>query len=188
MGISVPQGMEYLPMNTGGDLYLKHMKVAQEFATANRFVMLRIILDLIGQPYNAEHYFESVHNYIDLQDNICRKGAIAARAGERVVIPLNMAQGTIIGVGKGNLRYNNSAPHGAGRAHGRNEMKRQLRDGEVTMQAFTDSMAGIYSTSVHEGNIDESPMAYKRPEDILEFLLDTVDVKLIVSPIYNAKA
>ncbi len=190
MSINIMQGMEYLPMKLGGEDYLSHMRVAQEFATANRYVMMRIILDILGQPYNAEHYFESVHNFIG-PDNICRKGAISAYEGERVVIPLNMAQGTIIGTGKGNARYNFSAPHGAGRKYGRNEAKRKLndeQDTEMTMDEFKSRMDGIYSTSVVERNIDESPMAYKAPEDILPHLVETVDIKYFVQPIYNAKA
>lgn len=186
MNIRVPKGQEYLPMSRGGFEYLDDMKVAQEFASMNRAIMMDKILGILG--VRAIETIESVHNWISPEDDVCRKGAISAHEGERVLIPLNMRDGTIIGTGKGNKDYNNSAPHGAGRTGGsRSEMKRKLKDGRLTMEQFEEAMKGIFSTCVVPEAIDESPMAYKPFEAIKDYLEATVDIDEIVIPIYNLK-
>jgi len=130
---------------------------------------------------------ESVHNFIG-KDDIIRKGAISAYEGEKVIIPFNMAEGSIIGIGKSNKDYNYSAPHGAGRVFGRNVMKNKLRSGELTMEDFKNSMKGIFSTSIKEGTIDESKFAYKSYDDVKEHLNETVDILMRLKPIYNLKS
>ena len=131
---------------------------------------------------------ESVHNYNSEKDGIVRKGAISAHKGERLVIPLNMASGIVLGVGKGNPDYNHSAPHGAGRLFSRKEMKRRLKEGSITMGSFRKSMEGVFSTSVLKETIDESPMAYKRWEDIRDEVGEAVEVSALLRPVYNLKA
>ncbi len=127
--------------------------------------------------------FTTIHNYIDLDTMILRKGAISARAGEKVLIPLNMRDGSLLCVGKGNPDWNFSAPHGAGRIMSRNEAKRVL-----TLQDFRDSMDGIYSTSIRRDTIDEAPMAYKSLDSIREYLYQTVEILHRLTPVYNFKA
>ena len=127
--------------------------------------------------------FESIHNYINFEDNIVRKGSISARNGEKVIIPMNMRDGCIIGIGKGNEDWNYSAPHGAGRTMSRNIAKQTLN-----MEDYKKSMNGIYTTSVNEETIDEAPMVYKPMEEIIEHIKDTIEVEKIIKPIYNFKA
>lgn len=132
------------------------------------------------------HIVESVttmHNYIDVENGILRKGAVSAQTGEKLVIPMNMRDGTLLCVGKGNPDWNFSAPHGAGRILSRS----QARDA-VSMEEFKESMEGIYSTSVMESTIDEAPMVYKPIEEIMENIKDTVDVITVLKPVYNFKA
>ncbi len=187
MNVGTPKDLEYLPLEFGGNDYLTDMRLAQEFASLNRTVMLKIILRHLDIKFNEDDLIESVHNFIG-KDNIIRKGAISAYKGEKVIIPFNMAEGSIIGVGKSNKDYNFSAPHGAGRRFGRNVMKRKLQSGELTMKDFEDSMEGIFSTSVKEGTIDESKFAYKSYDDVKEHLNETVDVEMRLKPIYNLKS
>ena len=127
--------------------------------------------------------FHTVHNYIDVQEMILRKGAIAAHAGERVLIPINMRDGSVLAVGRGNPEWNDSAPHGAGRI-----MSRKKASETLDLEAYRASMAGIYSTSVSEQTLDEAPMAYKALEDIIDVIRDTVDVLDVMKPVYNFKA
>jgi tRNA-splicing ligase RtcB len=184
--IHVPKDTEYLPMDEGGDDYLRDMKVAQKFAGSNRSLIIHRILKALGSPEVIELII-SIHNFIG-NDNICRKGAISAYHGEKVLIPLNMRDGTIIGTGKGNIEYNMSAPHGAGRGLGsRGAVKRMLKDGILTMEQFEKEMEGIYSTSIKPSTIDESPFAYKPFSQIEEYLKETVTIDEIVKPIYNLK-
>lgn len=187
MNIVTPPGLEYLPMCAGGADYLDWMGVAQDYAKLNRDLITRIILNYFEIKFSDKNYIESVHNYI-AKDNIVRKGAIQAYKGQQVLIPLNMADGTIIGVGKGNSRYNFSAPHGAGRIYGRKEMKRRLDRNDVSMKEFNDSMKGVFTTSVKEATIDESKFAYKSFEDIEKYLNETVDITHILKPVYNLKS
>jgi RNA-splicing ligase RtcB len=126
---------------------------------------------------------ESIHNYINFEDNRIRKGAISAHAGEKVIIPLNMRDGTIIGTGKGSELFNLSAPHGAGRILSRSKAKESL-----SLEEFEKVMKGIYSTCITKDTLDESPMAYKKAETIVDALKETVDVDFIMKPVYNFKA
>lgn len=190
MGITVPRDLEYLPMDNGGKEYYADMQLAQEYAKLNRMLMLLPILDFIGVRYSKIKSIESVHNYISPRDKVARKGAISAHLGEMVVIPLSMGKdgGIVIGSGLGNTKYNNSAPHGSGRMFGRKEMKRRLKSGEVTMDGFEDVMDGVYSESVCEGTIDESPFAYKPFEQIEKYLKETVNIVDIARPILAFKS
>lgn len=188
MNIKTPKGLEYLPLNHGGLGYLLAAKLAQNYAHCNRLSMLYIILNFLGEEYDKFEVIESVHNYI-FDDGIVRKGAISAQEDERVVIPLSMGAGIVIGKGKGNIAYNKSAPHGAGRLYGRKDMLRRLDSGTFySMEAFKDSMNGIYTTSISRNTFDESPFAYKPWDSISGYLADTVDVEQIAKPIYNLKA
>lgn len=171
------------------DDYLHDMRLCQEWAKLNRRTLVKAILNHLQKDQklrfeqNPEKVmFESVHNYIG-DDNIIRKGAISARKGEKVLIPINMRDGCILGIGKGNEDWNYSAPHGAGRILSRGEAKKLL-----SMEEFTQTMAGIYSTSVVTSTLDESPMAYKPIEDITSNIGDTVEIIEIIKPIYNFKA
>lgn len=166
------------------DTYLHDMKICQEYASLNREVMADIILSKLVQNNLHEFlHFETVHNYISFEDTIIRKGAISAYEGEKVLIPINMRDGSILARGKGNSDWNYFAPHGAGRVLSRTEAKKQLKLG-----SFKSAMEGIYSTSVHKGTLDESPSAYKPIAEILEAIGETVDVIDIIKPIYNYKA
>lgn len=127
--------------------------------------------------------FHTIHNYIDTQEMILRKGAIAAHTGEKVLIPINMRDGSVIAVGKGNPEWNYSAPHGAGRVMSRAMAKRSL-----SIDEYKASMEGIYTTSVNESTIDEAPMVYKSLEDIIDVIHESVDVIGIIRPVYNFKA
>ena len=166
--------------------YLHDMKICQEFARNNRLCIAKQILFNYFNIDNLDNnfkYFETIHNYISFEDNIIRKGAIAARSNERVLIPMNMRDGCIIGIGKGNDDWNKSAPHGAGRIMSRNKAKETVRIDE-----YKNSMSGIYTTSVNEDTIDEAPMVYKPMQEIVECIKDTVKIEKIIKPIYNFKA
>ena len=166
------------------DQYLHDMKICQEYASLNREVMAEIILSkLLGRSLRDFEHFQTIHNYINFKDNIIRKGAISAHKDEKVLIPINMRDGSIIGMGKGNPDWNYSAPHGAGRL-----MSRTMAKEELTMEAFEKSMEGIYSTSVNKSTLDESPAAYKPMEEIMENMEETVEVLHLIKPIYNFKA
>ena len=157
------------------------MKICQEYAKKNRELISKIISREMG--FNIDDYFESVHNYISFDDNIVRKGAISAKKGEQVIIPMNMRDGCIIGVGKGNSDWNYSAPHGAGRIFSRSEAKKK-----INLEDYKKSMEGIYTTSVNDFTIDESPFVYKPTREIVENIEPTVEIKRIIKPIYNYKA
>jgi len=167
----------------GKDLsdYLSDMAIAQKYAAENRRRIAHAILDKMA--LSAKEEFDTVHNYIDMHDRIVRKGAVRAHKGEKLVIPLNMKDGTIIAKGKGDPEWNMTAPHGAGRLYSRREAKRIL-----SLKEFKESMADIYTTSVGRKTIDEAPMAYKAKEAILEHANATVDIVEIIRPIYNFKA
>lgn len=163
------------------DDYLHDVEICQAFARRSREKMAEIILEKTGMT--AIESFHTIHNYIDTKEMILRKGAIAAHAGEKVLIPINMRDGSVIAVGKGNPEWNYSAPHGAGRIMSRTKAKEIL-----DLEAYKESMAGIYTTSVNEQTIDEAPMAYKSLEDIIDVIQDSVDVLDIMKPVYNFKA
>ena len=164
--------------------YLHDMKICQEYASLNRRTIAEIILtELFGKPLKEFKYFETIHNYIDFRDNIIRKGAISAYKGEKLIIPINMRDGSIIALGKGNPNWNYSAPHGAGRLMSRNMAKEVL-----SLEEFKNAMEGIYSTSVNKATLDEAPFAYKPMEEIIGNIGETVDILHIIKPIYNFKA
>lgn len=161
--------------------YLHDMELCQEFARRNRELIAKILLGKAGISYSEA--FHTTHNYIDVEELIIRKGAIAAHKDEKVLIPINMRDGSVLAVGKGNADWNFSAPHGAGRIMSRSEAKEQLN-----MDEYKNSMAGIYTTSISEGTLDESPQAYKSLDDIVDVIGDTVDIIDVMKPVYNFKA
>lgn len=157
------------------------MRIAQKYAALNRRAIVDTIVKSMG--FHVVDEFTTIHNYIDLEHMILRKGAVSAQQGERLIIPINMRDGSLICVGKGNPEWNYSAPHGAGRLMSRSEAKSTF-----TVPDFEKEMEGIYTTSVGRDTLDESPMAYKPIESILDNIGDTVEVEKIVRPIYNFKA
>jgi len=180
---SYPKELCYLTGNFK-EKYLNDMNICQEYAVLNRITMASIILEkLFNKKIKDFKYFNTTHNYINFKDNIIRKGSISAYEGEKVLIPINMRDGSILAVGKGNPDWNYSAPHGAGRLMSRTKAKESL-----SLEEYKKSMEGIYSTSVNEGTLDEAPMAYKPIEEIINNIKDTVDILKIIKPIYNFKA
>jgi len=161
--------------------YLHDMDIVQNFATLNREAMLYEIVR--GLRLHVIDKFTTIHNYIDIKNMILRKGAVSAQAGERLIIPMNMRDGSLICTGKGNPDWNFSAPHGAGRKMSRSKAKES-----IDLAAYQKSMSGIYTTCVNKSTIDESPMAYKPMKSILENIGDTADVTNIIKPVYNFKA
>lgn len=178
--INIPKELCYLS-GKYRDAYLHDMKICQEFAEINRWTIARLILDNMG--LNSIGDFQTIHNYIDHNSNIVRKGAISAKKDELLVIPINMRDGCILGRGKGNDDWNCSAPHGAGRLMSRTKAKQVL-----AMHDYETSMNGIYTTSVNADTLDEAPMAYKSLDEIIECIQDTVKIEKILKPIYNFKA
>lgn len=179
----IPKELSYL---TGErrEMYLHDMKLCQEFAVLNRRMIQSIICYYMGWEITKEtERFQTIHNYIEHETNIVRKGAISAKAGEKVLIPINMRDGCILGIGKGNEDWNYSAPHGAGRIMSRSKAKEM-----VSLEEYEKSMSGIFTTSVNVSTIDESPMAYKPIKEIVENIKDTVEIVDIIKPVYNFKA
>lgn len=164
--------------------YLDDMKICQQFARRNRERMAEIIFERMGwgSPHEVES-MHTVHNYIDHEQNIVRKGAISARRGEKLLIPMNMRDGCILGIGKGNDDWNQSAPHGAGRLMSRSAAKETLE-----LSEYRASMQGIFTTSVCSDTLDEAPMVYKPMESIVNSIGDTVEIIDIIKPVYNFKA
>lgn len=166
------------------EMYLHDMKICQEYATENRNKIAQQILSkLTDTGIIVFPYFHTIHNYISFEDNIVRKGAISAKKGEKVLIPINMRDGSIIAVGKGNTDWNNSAPHGAGRLMSRHKAKETFK-----LEDFKESMKNVYTTSVVEDTIDEAPFVYKPMQEIIDNIKDTVEIQKIIKPIYNFKA
>ena len=178
--LGIPKELCYL---TGEyrERYLHDMQICQRFAVKNRDEMGKAILNEMNLSSLGQ--FETIHNYIELSSNMVRKGAISAKENEKVLIPINMRDGCIIGIGKGNTDWNCSAPHGAGRIMSRSKAKET-----VSLDEFKESMKGIYTTSVNQSTIDESPMVYKPIDEIVENIKDTVDILKIIKPVYNYKA
>ena len=176
----VPDELSFL-YGTYLEDYLHDVEICQQFATRNRELMAEIILSHLG--LTKEDAFHTVHNYIDTEEMILRKGAVAAHDGERLLIPINMRDGSVLAVGKGNPEWNFSAPHGAGRILSRTDAREKL-----DLAAYEKAMEGIYTTSVSLSTIDEAPMAYKSLDDILDVIRESVDVIDIIKPIYNFKA
>lgn len=164
--------------------YLHDMRICQEYAELNRETIAKTIVnDILKLDYDKLEKFHTVHNYISFVDYIIRKGAISAHKGEKVLIPLNMRDGALICIGKGNEEYNNSAPHGSGRVMSRKQAKEN-----VNLDDYIESMKDIYTTSVNEYTLDESPFVYKNKNEIIENIKDTVDIVMNIKPIYNFKA
>ena len=167
--------------------YITDMVVAQAYAEYNHIVIDRLVMEAIcegsGRKANVVEQIYTTHNYIDFSMKMLRKGAVAAPKDKKLVIPFNMRDGLIIARGKGNGDWNCSAPHGAGRILSRSKAKEL-----VDVEEFRESMKGIYSTSVGTGTIDESPMAYKDPKEILRLIEDTVEVEYFIRPVINLKA
>lgn len=161
--------------------YIHDMKIMQKYADLNRKAMMDIIVN--GLNLTPVETFTTIHNYIDMDSMILRKGAVSAKNGEKLLIPINMRDGSLICVGKGNPEWNYSAPHGAGRLYSRREAFKRF-----TLEEFKESMKGIYTTTATKETLDESPMAYKSINDILENIKDTVEVIKVIKPIYNFKA
>lgn len=178
--VYIPKHLAYVEGKDFDD-YIHDMKIAQRYATQNRKTMMKIILDCLGL-HRAET-FTTIHNYIDTEYMILRKGSVSAREGEKLIIPINMRDGSLICVGKGNPDWNYSAPHGAGRLMSRSAAKSQF-----TVEEFEEQMQGIYTTSVGRGTLDECPMAYKNMEDIVNNIEPTVTIQTVIKPIYNFKA
>ena len=171
---------------TGENLknYLNDIEIAQEYASINRTAIAVEIFSNIGiRPGDIEEAFNTVHNYIDIDSMILRKGAVSAKEGEKLIIPINMRDGSLICRGKGNIDWNCSAPHGAGRLMSRSEAKKK-----ISIEEYTEEMKDIYTTSVNLSTLDEAPMAYKNKEDIIKNISDTVEIVKIIKPIYNFKA
>ncbi len=177
---TIPEDLCYLYGSYLED-YLHDVEVCQRFARRNREKMAEILLDRSGMAGGDS--FHTIHNYIDTDEMILRKGAIAAHKGEKILIPINMRDGSVLAVGKGNPEWNYSAPHGAGRILSRRAAKDQLN-----LEAYRQSMEGIYTTSVNASTLDEAPMAYKSLEDIIDVIRESVDIIDIMKPIYNFKA
>ena len=176
----IPKALAYV----SGDLfaqYIHDMRIVQRFAMLNRQAMVDVIVK--GMKLHVEEQFSTIHNYIDIDARILRKGAVSAKAGERLLIPINMRDGSLLCVGKGNADWNFSAPHGAGRLMSRADARQSF-----TVSAFKKQMAGVYTTSVSKATLDECPMAYKGMEDILNQIGPTAEVEKILRPIYNFKA
>ena len=183
---TIPPDLSYLEGAYRED-YLHDMRLCQLWAKMNRSLIVNLITDYFIQQGHMEAKtndlaFESVHNYIG-DDNIIRKGAIAAYKGQKCIIPLNMRDGALICIGKGNAEWNSSAPHGAGRI-----MSRSQAFKSISMDDYRASMKGIYSECLSEETKDESPMVYKPKDDIIGNIHDTVDIVNVIKPIYNFKA
>lgn len=163
------------------DDYMHDVEICQQFALRNREKIAEILLERTGLV--GTNGFHTIHNYIDTEEKILRKGAIAAHKGEKVLVPINMRDGSVLAVGRGNPDWNYSAPHGAGRIMSRTKAK-----AELDMDEYRKTMEGVYTTSVNMGTLDEAPMAYKSLEDIIDVVRDSVDIIDIMKPIYNFKA
>ena len=163
------------------DRYLHDVEICQDFARRSREKMAEIIMDRAG--LSGRDGFHTIHNYIDTSEMILRKGAIAAHKGEKVLIPINMRDGSVLAVGRGNPEWNMSAPHGAGRLMSRTKAKEDL-----SLEEYRKTMEGIYTTSVNESTLDEAPMAYKSLDDIIDVIRDSVDVVDVMKPVFNFKA
>ena len=161
--------------------YMHDVEICQRFARRNREKIAEILLDRTG--LTGTDGFHTIHNYIDVEEMILRKGAIAAHTGEKVLIPINMRDGSVLAIGKGNPEWNYSAPHGAGRIMSRTKAKNELN-----LDEYKKVMAGVYTTSVNAATLDEAPMAYKSLDDIIDVIRESVDVIEVMKPIYNFKA
>ena len=178
--IRIPKELAYVEGELFDD-YIHDMRITQRFAVLNRKAMTDVILR--GMGLTAAEEFTTIHNYIDTELMILRKGAVSARAGEKLLIPINMRDGSLICVGKGNADWNWSAPHGAGRL-----MSRKAAFAALSMEEYRSEMEGIYSTCVVRDTLDESPMAYKTLDEIVSQIGPTAEITARIRPVYNFKA
>lgn len=176
----IPDDLCYL-YGTYFDDYLHDVEICQQFARKNREKIAEVLLNYIGME--AGEAFHTIHNYIDTENMILRKGAISAYKDEKILIPINMRDGSVLATGKGNPDWNYSAPHGAGRLMSRTKAKEAL-----SMEEYKNVMEGIYTTSVNEATLDEAPMAYKSLDDIIDAIKESVNIIDIMKPVYNFKA
>ena len=180
---AIPKDLAYVSGYLFDD-YINDMKIMQHFAALNRKAMIDTIsIGLRIKKEDLIEQFTTIHNYIDIENMILRKGAVRAKKGEKLLIPINMRDGSLVCIGKGNEDWNCSAPHGAGRVMSRMKAKRQLR-----MEEFKAQMSGIYSTTVSKATLDEAPMAYKTMDDIVNNINPTAHIEKIIKPIFNFKA
>lgn len=177
---TMPSELCYL-YGTFMEEYLHDINICQQFAKRNREKMAEILLEKTG--FTAYEAFQTIHNYIDVDEMILRKGSVSAKAGEKLLIPINMRDGSLICIGKGNADWNCSAPHGAGRL-----MSRTAAFEKLTMAEYQEQMAGIYTTCVNTSTLDESPMAYKSMNEIVDNIEPTAEIIAHIKPIYNFKA
>ena len=180
---SIPKSLAYVSGYLFDD-YINDMRIMQHFARLNRKAMVDVIsIGLHLKQDEIIDQFTTIHNYIDTENMILRKGAVSAEKGEKLLIPINMRDGSLVCTGKGNEDWNCSAPHGAGRIMSRTKAKKEL-----SMEEFEAEMSGIYSTTVSKETLDESPMAYKTMDDIVENIGPTADILNVIKPVYNFKA
>ena len=180
---AIPKDLAYVSGYLFDD-YINDMKIMQHFAALNRKAMIdSISIGLRIKKEDLIEQFTTIHNYIDIENMILRKGAVSAKKGEKLLIPINMRDGSLVCIGKGNKDWNCSAPHGAGRVMSRMKAKRQL-----SMEEFKAQMSGIYSTTVSKATLDEAPMAYKTMDDIVNNINPTAHIEKIIKPIFNFKA
>ena len=177
---TMPRALCYL-YDTFMEDYLHDIDICQKFAKRNREKMAEILLEETG--IIGGEAFHTIHNYIDVEEKILRKGSVSAKAGEKILIPINMRDGSLLCIGKGNEDWNCSAPHGAGRL-----MSRTAAFERLTMEEYTAQMAGIYTTCVNTSTLDESPMAYKNMDEIIANIEPTAEIVKRIKPIYNFKA
>ena len=178
--LNIPKDLAYVEGKLFDD-YIHDMKIIQKFAVLNRKAMVDVIVN--EMKLTPVEQFTTIHNYIDTEEMILRKGSVSAKAGEKLLIPINMRDGSLICIGKGNKEWNCSAPHGAGRL-----MSRKVAFASLTMEQFQSEMEGIYTTCVVPDTIDESPMAYKSMDEIVSQITPTVDIIEQIKPLYNFKA
>lgn len=176
------KNLEFLPINNGGKDYLEDMIYAQIYAEYNRKIILTKIMNFFFHKTDFQ-ITNCIHNYIDINQKIIRKGAISAQQGEEVIIPLNMRDGVILGIGKGNKDWNFSAPHGAGRILSRKKAKEI-----INIEDYKNTMSDVYTSCVNESTIDESPFAYKDKQLIIDSIQDTIEIVKMIKPVYNFKA
>ncbi len=178
--MTMPEDLCYLSGRYLDD-YLHDVEICQRFARRNREKMAEILIEKAG--LSGGEAFHTIHNYIDTDEMILRKGSIAAHKGEKVLIPINMRDGSVLAVGKGNPEWNYSAPHGAGRI-----MSRTAARNNLSMEEYKESMKGIFTSSVCAATLDEAPMAYKSLDDIIDVIKESVEIIDVMKPIYNFKA
>lgn len=179
--VKIPYELSYV---TGNALtnYLKDMKIAQAYAAMNRKLMAETIIKAMKWKKAVIESFDCPHNYIDLEHNLLRKGAVSAKVGEKIIVPLNMKDGSILATGLGNSDWNQSGPHGAGRVLSRSQAKAR-----ISLESYQHAMKHVWTTSVSKKTIDEAPKAYKPMKQLMEDMKDTMEIQEVIRPLYNFK-